>query len=162
MPDWLTGLLIGSSGGGLVGYLLRGWIDDRNARAREARALRQADVRALRDGLHTFLGQPRAHFAWLENTQDVRSAGGTPTPAEKGAMIATWVYENAMKHPPDRRGPMYLIMTVAYQLARGDRHFLEINPQGYELVEAAWTELDEYARLLTSELHDADSPGGAA
>jgi hypothetical protein len=162
MPDWLLALLIGSSGGGLVGYLFHGWIDDRFARAKEARALRQSDVRALRDGLHVFLGQPKAHFTWLESVPDVRSAGGTPTPPEKAEIIAAWVYENAMKHPKDRRGAMYLITNVAYQLARGDRHFLDKNPKGYEALEEAWNALGEYAQFLTRTLHNPDSPGGAA
>ena len=162
MPDWLVPLLIGSSGGGLVGYLFRGWIDDRFARAREARAIRRSDVRALRDGLHVFLGQPRAHFAWLQSVRDVPSAGGSPTPAEKAEIIATWVYENAMKHAEDRRPPMYRIMNVGYELARGDRHFLDENPKGYDLIEADWKSLDEYSQHLTRALHDPDAPGGAA
>lgn len=158
MPDWLSALLIGS-GGGLVGYLLRGWIDDRFARAKEARALRQLDVRALRNGLHTFLGQPRAHFDRLESTANVDSAEAAPTPEERAMVIADWVYENAMKHPAERRGPMYLISNVAHQLAGGDRHFLDVNPIGYERIEDAWNSLDEYAQLLTRMLHDADNPG---
>lgn len=160
MPDWLIGLLIGSSGGGMIGYLFHGWIDDRFARGREARALRQADVRDLRNGLHTFLGQPKAHFTWLQDVPDVLNTPGAPSPDEKAEIIATWVYENAMKHPQERRRAMYLITNVAYQLARGDRSFLDINPKGYEMLEEAWKELDDYAQLLTRSLHDPNAPGG--
>ena len=76
IPEWLVGLLLGSGGGGAIGYLFCGWIDDRFARTKEARALKHSD-------------------------------------------------ENAMKFPKDRRLLMYLIANLAYQLARGARHFLE-------------------------------------
>jgi hypothetical protein len=155
LPDWLIALLVGG-GGGLVGYLLRGWIDDRYARAKEARAVKQSDVRALRDDLLTFLGHPKAHFSWLENVPNVLTAGGTPTPAEKAQLIAGWVYANSTRYPKDRRGPMYLILNVAYQLARGDRHFLDANPKGYEALHEAWNTLDEYAQELTVRLHNPD------
>ena len=161
MPAWLLAILTGTSGG-LVGYLFRGWIDDRFARAKESRALRQADVKALRDDLHVFLGQPRAHFAWLQNTPDVRIAGGIPSPEAKAEIIATWIYDNAMKHPKNRRSNMYLIANVAYQLARGDRHFLDINPKGYDTLEEAWTALDQYAQVLTAALHHPDQPDNVA
>lgn len=153
LPDWATTVLASLSGGGIIGYLIHGWIDDKFSRAKEARALRNSDIQALRDGLHIFLGQPKAHFSWLENVPNVLSAGGTPTPAEKADIIATWFYENAMKHPNDRRGPMYLIANVTYKLARGDRSFLEANPNGHEILEEAWSTLDEYAQHLTSVLH---------
>ena len=152
---WLVTLLVGG-GGGLVGYLLRGWIDDRYARAKEARAIKQSDVRALRDDLMTFLGHPRAHFTWLEDVPDVRAAGGTPTPDEKAQIIADWVYSNSSRYPKDKRGPMFLILNVAYQLARGDRHFVDRNPKGYEALEDAWNTLDEYAQALTAQLHNPD------
>lgn len=162
MPDWLTGLLIGSSGGGLVGYLFRGWIDDRFARTREARALRRSDALALRDSLHTFLGLPRAHFSWLEAyEQGSGGTGATIAAAEKAAAISDWVYQNATRYPPERRGPMYLVMNVAHQLARGDRHFLDRNPRGYDSVAEAWTKLDEYAQFLTKYLHDPDGRAAA-
>jgi len=157
MPNWLAALLVGS-GGGIVGYLLRGWIDDRYARAKEARALRHQDVRALRDGLHVFLGEPKAHFSWLENVADVRGAGGVPSPDEKAQIIANWVYANAMKYPRDRRAPMYFLMNLAYQFARGDRHFLDQRDNGYDLVEEAWNQLDTYAQFLTDKLHNPDAP----
>jgi hypothetical protein len=155
VPDWLVALLIGS-GGGLVGYLLRGWTDDQFARTKEARGFRHADLRALRDSLHSFLGQPRAHFTWLESNSVHYTGGGSPSLEEKAQIIASWVYENAARFPPDKRAPIYLILNVAYQLARGDRHFLDSNPKGHEAIHDAWMALDEYAQSLTSRLH---SPG---
>jgi hypothetical protein len=155
LPQWLITLLVGG-GGGLIGYLLRGWIDDRYARAKEARSLKQSDVRALRDDLMTFLAHPRTHFSWLENVQDVRTAGGVPSPDQRAQMIADWVNANSSRYPKDKRGPMFLILSVAYQLARGDRHFLERNPKGYETLEDAWNTLDEYAHSLTAQLHSPD------
>ena len=57
---------------------------------------------------------------------------------------------------------MYLIMNLGYMFARGDRHFLDRNPIGYEAVEGAWRELDRYAQELTRQLHSRDNPGGTA
>jgi hypothetical protein len=44
---------------------------------------------------------------------------------------------------------MYLILNTTYQLARGDRHFLDAYPKGYEALHDAWEALDEYAQELT-------------
>jgi hypothetical protein len=71
---------------------------------------------------------------------------------EKVQLIADWVYSNSMRYPRERRGPMNLIMNVAYQLGRGDRHFLDDNPNGEEIVTEAWQTLDDYAQDLTSML----------
>ena len=156
MPEWLIGFLVGGSGGGVLGYWLRARIDERIVQRKEARQLKQSDVKALRDDLHTFLGQPRAHFTWLESVPDVSAAGGSPSPAEKAQLIADWVYTNAPRYPKDKRAPMYLIVNVAYQLAAGDRHFLDINPNGYDALNDAWENLDEYAQELTRLLHGDD------
>jgi hypothetical protein len=155
MKEWLADV-IGAGSGGLLGYYLRGLVDDRFARRKEGRDEKQADIRALRDSLIEFLGDPRAHFSWLQNVRNPSTAGGVPSPSEKAQMIAGWVYKNAMRYPKNRRGSMYLIANVTYQLARDDRHFLEQNPQGEEAIEAAWDSLDEYAQELTSRLHNAD------
>ena len=64
-----------------------------------------------------FLGHPRAHFSWLEDVPDVHAAGGTPTPSEMAQIIPDWGYSNASRYPEDKRGPMFLIPNVAYQLA---------------------------------------------
>jgi hypothetical protein len=96
-------------------------------------------------------------MVWLTNTQNVLTATGSPSPSEKAEIVATWVCENAMKHPPEMRRPMYLLMNVAYQLARGDRLFLDSNPSG---VSEAWQALDDYAQRLTRSLHDPNAPGG--
>src|SRR5207247_2451535 len=110
-------------------------------------------LKALRDDLLYFLGEPKAHFDWLENVPDVRAAGGKPTPDEKAQLIGEWVYKNAPRLPKDRRGELFLITNVAYQLARGDRSFLDRNPKGYEYLHDAWEVLDRYAQGLTRQLH---------
>jgi hypothetical protein len=156
LPDWLLTLVLGSGGGGFIGYLFRGWIDDRFARQKEARAFQATDVRGLRDELLVFLGHPKAHFIWLESVREVKAAGGVPSPAEKAQIIADWVYANSPRYPKERRAPMYLILNVAYMLASGDRHFLDQNPKGHEILEEAWETLDEYAQALTKQLHSAD------
>ena len=152
MPDWLVPFLIGSTGGGLAGYLLRSWIDKRFATRTESRHSRRTDLQALRDDLLKFLGEPNAHFTWLESVPDVIAAGGSPSPDAKAEWISTWVYKNNARYPKKLRGSMYLITNVAYQLASGDRHFLNTDV-GPDAVANAWQELDDYADELTRELH---------
>jgi hypothetical protein len=153
MPEWLWGVILGGSGGGIIGYYLRATIDEKLAERKEMRQLRQADLVSLRDALHAFLGKPRAHFTWLESVRDIGAAGGSPSPEAKAQVIADWVYKNAPRFPASRRGPMYLITNIAYQLASGDRSFFDRNPTGYEMVDNAWKQLDEYAQKLTQILH---------
>ncbi|SRR5438034_3121118 len=149
MPDWVWTLIIGGSGGGLFGYWLRARVDEHFAERTEARQFKQSDLRALRDDLFVFLGEPRAHFTWLQDVPDVKAAGGSPSPDQKAQIIADWVYKNVSRFPKDRRGPMYLILNTTYQLARGDRHFLDAYPKGYEALHDAWEALDDYAQDLT-------------
>jgi hypothetical protein len=152
IPEWVSTALIGFASA-IVGYWLRGQVDEHFAQRKETRQFKHSDVRALRDDLLIFLGEPRAHFAWLQNVRDVRSAGGIPSPDEKARLIAEWVYKNAPRYPKERRGPMNLIANVTYQLAAGNRHFLDVNPLGEEAVHDAWELLDDYSQELTRELH---------
>ena len=152
MPDWLVPFLIGSTGGGLVVYLLRSWIDEQFATRTESRRSRRTDLQELRDDLQKFLGERKAQFMWLESVPDARTAGGTPSPNARAQWIGDWVDKNALRYPKKLRGPMYLITNIAYQLARGDRHFLNTDV-GPDAVYHAWQELFDYADELTRKLH---------
>jgi hypothetical protein len=152
MPDWLIPFLVGGSSGGLFGYWLRARIDERFAKRTEARQFLRSDLEGLRDDLLFFLGDPRAHFEWLQSVRDPQNAGGFPTPNEKAQIIAGWVYHNFPRFPEEIQRPMTLVLNVTYQLARGDRHFLDTNPQGEEAVYEAWSALEQYEQKLTNEL----------
>lgn len=152
MPEWLVGLLIGGTGGGILGYWFRAKVDDHFAARAEGRQFRREDLKELRDALLVFLGELRAHSSWLANTLNPHTAGGELSPDERARLIGDWVNKYAPRFPKDCRGPLYLIFNVAYQLARGDRHFLDLNSNGYELLEEAWETLDDYARELTDKL----------
>ena len=152
MNEWLVAFLIGVPSSGILGYWLRAKMDDHVAAGAEGRQTRREDLKKLRDALLVFLGPLRAHFFWLENTPDPWLAEGEPSPEEKARLIGEWVYENMPRFPRERRGPPWLIANVAYQLARDDRHFLDVNPRGYELLQEAWDDLEEYAKDLTRRI----------
>jgi len=71
-------------------------------------------------------------------------------------MIAGWVYKNVLRYPEHIRSRMYLMADVTYQLARGDRHFLDPDV-GPMAVHDAWSELDQYVQELTRDLHGSSS-----
>ncbi len=156
MPEWLIGFLIGGTGGGVGIGLLSHWlhakVDADLAAKAEGRQFRREDLTEQRDALLVFLGELRAHFSWLVNTDDPRNAGGEPTAHEKAKLIGEWVNKNAPRFPKDRRGHLGIISHIAYQLERGDRHFLDANPQGHQILEWTWEALEEYADELTEEL----------
>ncbi len=77
MPEWLIGMLIGSSGGGILGYLLRTKVDDHFAARAEGRQFQREDLKELRDELLVFLGELRAHFTWLVDTPNPHDGGGS-------------------------------------------------------------------------------------
>ena len=83
MPDWLWTLIIGGSGGGVFGYWLRARLDEHFAERKEARQFRQSDLRALRDDLLVFLGEPRGQFTWLQDVPDVKAAGAVRVPTRR-------------------------------------------------------------------------------
>jgi hypothetical protein len=155
MPEWLyndlVGFLVGGTSCGLLGYWLHAKIDERFTQRREQRNVLQSDIKALRDELLVFLGEPRSYFDWLESLSAQQAQGGLPSAAEKAEAIAVWVSKNAARYPKDRRGPMYLIVNVANQLARGDRHVLN-SRSGPEDIVNAWGHLDSYAQELTGQL----------
>lgn len=156
MPEWLIGVLVGGTGGGVGIGLLSHWlhakVDADLAAKAEGRQFRREDLKEQRDALLVFVGELRAHFFWLVNTSNPRDAGGEPTSHEKAKLIGEWVNKNAPRFPKERRGYFHLISNVAYQLDQGNRHFLDANPQGYEVLEEAWETLDDYLSELTKKL----------
>src|SRR4051812_37271034 len=125
MPEWFVAFLVGGSAGGLAGYLLRAWVDDQFIRRKEKRDEKRADLKAQREAIIHFIGQPRAHFIWLETVPFEQLHFGKPSIPEKVEMIAGWCYANSPRFPAEIQRHLALIRNVAYQLAVGDRNFLE-------------------------------------
>ncbi len=140
--------------GGLIGYFARGVIDEHFSRRREGRSQRVSDERYLRDELLVFVGELRAHADWLSSVPSPETAGGKPSPDEKARLIGEWAYRNAPRMSERHRRSAYLIANVSYMLAKGDRHFLDRNPRGWEELIAAWDDLQAYAEELTRRIHD--------
>ncbi len=152
MLDLWIAFLIGNGSGGALGYWLQPKLADHFAARAEGRQLQREDLKVLRDALLEFLGPLRGHFSWLENVRDPNSAGGEPSPNEKARLIGEWVTLNAPRFSKARRPP-WIISAVAYQLAQGNRQFLDQRSDGYELLQEAWDDLQDYADDLTRRLH---------
>src|SRR6266581_6897970 len=124
MPDWLVPFLVGSGTGGVAGYVLHAWIDDLFSERREKRKSRRDDLQMQRDALLHFLGRPRAHFTWLENVHLSQLGTGSPPLPEKIEQITGWIYANRPRFPEAVQRSLNVINAVTYQLAVGDREFV--------------------------------------
>lgn len=156
MSPWLSPLILGI--GGVLGYWLHGWIDERFAERSERRSSRRSHRQEQARGLEFFLGRPRALFARLNSASVDRLATLDPPSGEIVGEIETWVVENRARYPAEIREQMLKIQSFTYMLGEGGssdtptRRYVS-SPAGQTAISRAWEALSDHLDTLRGELH---------